>query len=291
MIDKIKNISIVIVTYNSSKKIVNLIKNIPFVTPILIVDNSNDQNLKKIFKKNKNISIYFKKNEGYGSSINYAVRRIKTEYFFVIQPDVKGIDKKALITFYDYAKKLKNKFSVIGPHFLKAPKRGHYQTDIKYNIKKIHNVHGSTMFFNKQNFVKNKGFDKKIFLYWEETDFTKRGLKIGLPAYQLNKVKVHHEKGKAVILKNSQEEEKLKILYSWHFIWSKFYFFKKNYGYIVALRKCLPNNLVNIFQIILFTFFNPSKAKYKYFKFEGFLCSLFGLPAFKRSLYDKQNLY
>ena len=41
--DKIKNISIVIVTYNSSKKIVNLIKNIPFVTPILIVDNSNDQ--------------------------------------------------------------------------------------------------------------------------------------------------------------------------------------------------------------------------------------------------------
>lgn len=273
MIDKIKNISIVIVTYNSSKKIVNLIKNIPFVTPILIVDNSNDQNLKKIFKKNKNISIYFKKNEGYGSSINYAVRRIKTEYFFVIQPDVKGIDKKALITFYDYAKKLKNKFSVIGPHFLKAPKRGHYQTDIKYSIKKIHNVHGSTMFFNKQNFVKNKGFDKKIFLYWEETDFTKRGLKIGLPAYQLNKVKVHHEKGKAVILKNSQEEEKLKILYSWHFIWSKFYFFKKHYGKFFATIYFLPLLVRICFRVFIYNIIkNKKKIKYKY-RYDGLINS------------------
>ena len=273
MIDKIKNISIVIVTYNSSKKIVNLIKNIPFVTPILIVDNSNDQSLKKIFKKNKNISIYFKKNEGYGSSINYAVRRIKTEYFFVIQPDVKGIDKKALITFYDYAKKLKNKFSVIGPHFLKAPKRGHYQTDLKYSIKKIHNVHGSTMFFNKQNFVKNKGFDKKIFLYWEETDFTKRSLKIGLPAYQLNKVKVHHEKGKAVILKNSQEEEKLKILYSWHFIWSKFYFFKKHYGKFFATIYFLPLLVRICFRVFIYNIMkNKKKIKYKY-RYDGLINS------------------
>lgn len=273
MIDKIKNISIIIVTYNSSKKIVNLIKNIPFKTPILIVDNSNDQNLKKIFKKNKNISIYFKKNEGYGSSINYAARRIKTEYFFVIQPDVKGIDKKALITFYDYAKKLKNKFSVIGPHFLKAPKRGHYQTDLKYSIKKIHNVHGSTMFFNRRNFNINKGFDKKIFLYWEETDFTKRGLKIGLPAYQLNKVKVYHEKGKAVTIKNSKEQEKLKILYGWHFIWSKFYFFKKHYGKFFATICFLPLLVRICFRLFIYNIIKSKKIiKYQY-RYDGLINS------------------
>ena len=39
MKDKIKNISIVIVTYNSSKKLVKLIKKIPHQSPILIVDN------------------------------------------------------------------------------------------------------------------------------------------------------------------------------------------------------------------------------------------------------------
>ena len=107
---KIENTSIIIVSYNSSKKIVKLVKKIPYQTPILIIDNSNDQKLKKIFKK-KNISIYFKKNQGYGSSINYAVKKIKTEYFLVIQPDVIGINKNSLITFFDYAKKLKNKFT------------------------------------------------------------------------------------------------------------------------------------------------------------------------------------
>ena len=54
------------------------------------------------------------------------------------------------------------------------------------------------MFFNKKVFLKNKGFDKNIFLYWEETDYTKRCKKKGYPAYQLNTVKVIHEKGKAV---------------------------------------------------------------------------------------------
>ena len=43
---------------------------------------------------------------------------------------------------------------------------------------KIHNVHGSTIFFNKKVFNKNKGFDENIFLYWEETDYTKRAMKM-----------------------------------------------------------------------------------------------------------------
>ena len=131
MISKIKKISIVLISYNSSKKLLRFIKKIPKQTPILIVDNSRDFKLKQIFKKNKNISIYFKKNEGYGASINYAVKKIKTEYFFVVQPDVSGITKNSLITFYNYAKKLNDKFSVIGPHFRKSPKKGHFQTNLK----------------------------------------------------------------------------------------------------------------------------------------------------------------
>ena len=164
MINKIQKISIVLISYNSSKKLVKFIKNIPNQTPILIIDNSKDFELRKIFKKNKNISIHFKKNEGYGASINYAVKKIKTEYFFVIQPDVKGITKNSLITFYNYAKKLNDKFSVIGPHFRKAPKSGHYQTNLKYDIKKIHNVHGSTIFLTKKFLLKIVVLTKHISL-------------------------------------------------------------------------------------------------------------------------------
>ena len=94
MIKKLKQISIVLISYNSSTKLIRFIKKIPKNSPILIIDNSKDFNLKKIFKKNKNIKIYFKKNMGYGSSINYAAKKINTKYFFVVQPDVKGINKK-----------------------------------------------------------------------------------------------------------------------------------------------------------------------------------------------------
>ena len=40
MIEKIKKITIVLVSYNSSKKIKKFIKKIPTITPIMIVDNS-----------------------------------------------------------------------------------------------------------------------------------------------------------------------------------------------------------------------------------------------------------
>ena len=39
--------------------------------------------------------------------------------------------------------------------------------------------------------------------------------------------------------------------------------------------------ILNLFQLIIYSLINPAKAKYKYFKIEGFICSLIGLPAFK----------
>ena len=173
----LNKISIVLVCYNSSFKLKKFIKNIPFETKILLIDNSKDYSLKKYFGKKKNIKVFYKKNDGYGSSINFASKKIDTPYFLVVQPDVTGINKKSLLKFYEYSKKLKDNYSVIGPHFLNASKKGHFQTDTTYKIKEIHNVHGSTMFFNKNVFNKVNGFDKNIFLYWEETDYTRRAKK------------------------------------------------------------------------------------------------------------------
>ena len=279
---KLKQITLVLVSYNSSFKLKRFIKKIPKSSPVYIIDNSKDYKLKKIFKKNKNVKIFFKKNMGYGSSINYAAKKIKTKYFFVIQPDVIGINKKSLITFYKHAEKLKEKYSVIGPHFINASKKGHFQTDVKFNIKKIHNVHGSTIFFNKKNFLKNKGFDENIFLYWEETDYTKRASKNGFSAFQLNKVKVIHEKGKAVKVTNSDEEKKLIYLYSWHFIWSKFCYFKKHYGKLLAVIYFLPIIIRISFRIIYYKILKSEKYVKYYYRWEGLFSSIFNQRSFKR---------
>ena len=274
----LNKISIVLVCYNSSFKLKKFVQKIPNETKIFIIDNSKDYSLKKIFRSKKNVKIYFKRNEGYGSSINFAAKRIKTPYFLVVQPDVTGIKKSSIIKFYEYAKKIKDKFSVIGPHFLNASKKGHFQTSLKYKIKEIHNVHGSTMFFNKKIFNKNKGFDKNIFLYWEETDYSKRASKNGYKAYQLNIVKVKHEKGKAVKTSNLKDIKKLENLYSWHFIWSKFYYFKKHYGKILALIYFIPIILRTLFRV---NFYKITKDK-KSIKYE---CRW---DALKKSILEKK---
>ena len=272
----LNKISIVLVCYNSSFKLRKFIKNIQIKKKILLIDNSKDYSLKKNFSKKKNIKVFYKKNDGYGSSINFASKKINTPYFLVVQPDVTGINKKSLLKFYEYSKKLKDNYSVIGPHFLNASKKGHFQTNTIYKIKEIHNVHGSTMFFNKNVFNKVNGFDKNIFLYWEETDYTKRAKKKGYKAYQLNLVKVKHEKGKAVKTINSVEDEKLKNLFIWHFIWSKFYYFKKHYSFFLASLYFFPIIIRIFFRLIIYKNNNGNKFKKYYCRWDGLKNSILG---------------
>ena len=278
----LNKITIVLISYNSSKKLKKFIKNIPKETKVFIIDNSKDFILKKIFKNKKNVEIFFKKNEGYGSSINYAAKKISTPYFLVVQPDVEGIKKNSLMYFYKYAKKIDNNFSVIGPHFLNASKKGHYQTNLKYKIKEIHNVHGSTMFFNKKIFMKIKGFDKNIFLYWEETDYTKRANKMGYKAYQLNKVKVKHEKGKAVQVNSHKDYENLRNLYIWHFIWSKFYYFKKHYSKIFAIIYFIPILIRILFRMFIYKIIKKHKFHRYYYRWDGLKNSILEKKSFMR---------
>ena len=278
----LNKISIVLVCYNSSFKLKKFVKKIPIETKIYIIDNSKDYSLKKIFRNKKNVNIFYKKNDGYGASINYASKKINTPYFLVVQPDVTGINKKSLLKFYEYSKKLKDNYSVIGPHYLDAPKKGHFQTDTIYKIKKIHNVHGSTMFFNKKTFNKINGFDKNIFLYWEETDYTKRAKKIGYKAYQLNLVKVKHEKGKAVETSNSFEDERLKNFYIWHFIWSKFYYFKKHYSFTLALILFFPIIIRILFRLTIYKNNNENKYTKYYCRWDGLKNSILGNKSYMR---------
>ena len=128
-------------------------------------------------------------------------------------------------------------------------------------------------FFNKKIFFINDCFDKNIFLYWEETDYTKRASKKGFFAYQLNKVKVRHDKGKAVETTNINDSEKLKYLYIWHFIWSKYYFFKKHYGIIFSTIYFIPIFTRIIYRLSIYKNSNLSKYKKYYYRLDGLKAS------------------
>ena len=271
-----KKLTIILIAYKSEKIINAFVKKIPNNIKVIIVENSNNLLLKKkVEKKYRNIKVYIKKNEGVGASINYAVKKIKTEFFIQISPDIqfnyKDIDK-----FIEVAKKLNNKFSALGPRFLNVNSKSHRQINRNLKIGSIDSIHGSFMFINKKRFKEIGGFDNKFFLYFEETDYCKRAFNKGLKAYQINEIKVK-TKGRSVLINNKKEKKELNNVLIWHFIWSKYYFTKKNHGMMISLLVFFPIMIRIIFKIIFYQTINEKELikKYKY-RFSGLMNSIRG---------------
>lgn len=273
---QISKCTIVLISYKSEKKVNDFVKNIPKEIKTIIIENSNNLNLKKkLEKKNKNIKVFIKKNEGVSTSLNYAVKKIKTEYFLQISPDIK-FNFNDLKKFLEVAKKLKNKFAVLGPRFLNVNSKSHKQIKKNTKIGSIESVHGSCMFINKNKFNKIGKFDPNFFLYFEETEYCKRALKKNLKSYQINSIKVR-QYGRTVLLKNKSEKVKLANILIWHFIWSKYYCKKKENGKIIATIIFLPILVRIIFKSFLYKLINNKELIEKYqFRFNGLITSMRG---------------
>ena len=109
-----KLLTIIIPSYRSKKLILFHLKKLSKNFKIIIIENSYDKSLKEIInKKYKNVEVYLKKNIGYGRAVNFASQKVKTKYFFVMNPDTKFY-KKTINNLISAAKKI-NKFGAIGP--------------------------------------------------------------------------------------------------------------------------------------------------------------------------------
>jgi len=271
-----KKLTIILIAYKSEKIINAFVKKIPNNIKVIIVENSNNLLLKKkVEKKYRNIKVYIKKNEGVGASINYAVKKIKTEFFIQISPDIK-FNYQDIRKFIDVAKKLNNKFSALGPRFLNVNSKSHRQINRNLKIGSIDSIHGSFMFINKKRFKEIGGFDNKFFLYFEETDYCKRASNVGLKAYQINEIKAKTE-GRSVLIKNKKEKKELNNILIWHFIWSKYYYSKKNYGSLISVVIFIPILLRIIIKILFYKVFNNKIKIVKYkIRLNGLLSSMVG---------------
>ena len=263
-------ITIVIITYKSRKIIYDFIKKIPLNIKTIIIDNSQDYELKKdIEEKYKNISVYLKENNGVSSALNYAVEKIKTKYFLQISPDLE-FNFEDLKIFLDFAKTKKNNFAALGPRFLDVKQKSHKQINENLELGKIDSIHGSCMFIDKDIFLKIGKFDENFFLYFEETEYCYRAKKKGYLSYQINDIKVT-TKGRSVDL----ESESFSNILIWHFIWSKFYFHKKKYGKLLSLIIFLPLLVRILFRIILYTITRNEISSIKYkIRLDGLIKSI-----------------
>jgi len=269
-------VSIILVSYKSNNNVLKYIKNISKKIQIIVIENSKNIELKnEISKKYKNVKVVLSKNIGYGAAANLGNKFIKSKYFILSNPDIKGLNIKIIKKFYNEANKIKNNFLCIGPrfNFIKKNKNN--------TLKKVKKISGSFMFFNARTFNELNGFDENIFLYFEEDDICRRGNKRGLNTYTINNIKLNHIAGSTPENLSTNEKKKIKKLLLWHFIWSKFYYYNKHYGKILSIIIFLPILIRIIMRIAYYKLINDKKEKYK-IRLSGLVSSILGIKSYKR---------
>ena len=275
-------ITIVLISYKSKKKIQKFLKNLSNKNNIIIIENSNQKILIDEFK-NENLKIYNIENKGYAGSINFAREKINTEYFFIFNPDVEEINDAVINYFFLKAKELNDNFSCLGPRYKNISSKTLKQSNKDKEIDILTSISGASMFFNKKKFDIVGGFDENFFLYFEEKDYCFRANKKDLFSYQLNNIQITHKVGSSIEYNDENEEEKIKDLQNWHFIWSKFYFYKKHKGYIFSMIIFLPILIRTIIKKNYYKITKNQKKLGKYdIRYQGLISSINGQNSYKR---------
>ena len=269
-----EDVTVIIIGHKSKSLILNYIKPIHEKFKIIIIDNSDDFDLTDIIKKNyPNILIKNVKNDGYGAAINYGSKLVKTKYFLISNPDLTGINENSLNKFTQTAKKLNDKFSTLGPRYEHANPKTLIQSNKQIEISEFKVISGACMFFNKRNFEVIGGFDENFFMYLENDDLCKRLNDHNENIFIIPKSRIKHLGGKAVTEEYSYQVE---LSRNWHWIWSKFYFNKKHYGFLIALLSGFPTFLSAILKSMFYSFTNKKKKDIYYHRALGYFNALLG---------------
>ncbi len=285
-----QNLTIIIVSFLSENVIHDCISSIPKDIKIIIVDNSNDKFFKnKIEKKYNNVRcVLSEKNIGMGAGNNYGLSEIDTDYGLVLNPDV--ILRNDTIDEIILASNQIDTFSIISP-IMEEENYPNYKinkADNFINKKekpfKVDSVDGFAMLLNlsrlkKLENFKDEYFDENIFLYLENDDLCKRVIEHGENIYVVPKSKIKHLGAKAVDEKYKYEIE---LSRNWHWVWSKFYFNKKHYGYLNAFLKVCPIFISAIFKMLLYFFMNKRKKTIYLYRILGFLNAAVGKKSYYR---------
>jgi len=280
----LNNLTFVIVTFKSNHIIHECIESLPKDSNIIIIENSNNLELKKkLEEKYSKINVIVQENSGMGSANNKGIQLCKTDYAFVINPDVKFYENtmQELITLSSRY----NDYSILAPisDDTKYPNYKIRNKSIRNNdpdFLNVDSVDGYAMLINKNKFSDNIYFDENFFLYLENDDLCLRKKKENKKIYVAKKAKIHHLGGKS---HSSVYEKEIEFSRNWHWMWSKFYFNKKYYGYTKSLFINFPALITSLVKIF-FYFIMQKKFKKKIYsmRFFGLLNSIVGKKSWYR---------
>lgn len=243
--------TIVFLSLHSESHIKRLVSDIEKKYPIIVIENSSNYKLKEeIEKKYQNVKVIIPgKNIGFTAGYNLGIKESKTDYVFVNPSDV-VLNKKCISELDECVSNIKD-FTIIGPTYDNEKIYKNYEiwdakklnANIsgkifdKYKIKEVDFI-DNDFIINKNHLTNSELFDENIFIYFDTMDFCRRVRALNKKIYVCDKIKFTHFGGQSHDPKYTFQAS---LNRNWHYNWSKFYYFRKHFGYFHAFRKIFPN--------------------------------------------------
>ncbi len=284
-----QNLSIVIVTLKSEKIIDKCLKSIDKKIPIIVVENSKNKRFKEeLERKYPNLKcILSNSNLGMGAGNNIGIKETRTDFVLLLNPDVE-LESNTLEELYLASEKIKE-FSILSPissdeNFPNYGMFNKKRINITKSPFKVDYVDGFAMLLNKNKFKDQIYFDENFFLYLENDDLCLRVNKESGSIYVIPTSKIHHAGASTVDTKYKNEVE---LSRNWHWVWSKFYFCKKNFGFLKAIKENLLTYISALIKFLIYMLVNNKFKKRIYFnRASGFYNALIGKSSWYRPNLD-----
>ena len=295
----LSQITVVILTYKTDREILfNCLNSIDKEVKIKIFENSNDfKNRDEFLKKFSNLSIECTGgNLGFGKGNNYGFKKVTTKYALALSPDTicdKNFFKNLRIYLDDNFD-----FSILGVNFFEEDikKTGHssYGYFEKNKIEKLYNetllevdwIIGCALIINLSKFDDKIVFDENIFIYFEDFDLCLSIKKKGFKVFSSKILFIKHIGNSSSTVINPELKNNADKFRHWHWRWSEFYFYKKNYGFLYAYKKCFFKFFKYLLLMLIFKIlFNKNKFDLYKYNFLGLFNSIIGKKSFYRIEY------
>jgi GT2 family glycosyltransferase len=276
----IKDITIVIASFKSEKKIKDCLNSIDKQAKVLVIENSNNLSFKENLEKEfSNVEcVLAGANIGYGSANNIGLKKVKTKYALILNPDA-TLHSSALENFIKATEKIYD-FAIMAPYIQEEKDKFDKKNDLK-NISPVEvgNVKGFAMFLNISEFREVGFFDENFFFYFEEIDLCKRLINHGKKIYLIPEIKIDHGGG----LSHDQSiNVEMELSRNWHWMWSTFNYHKKYKGFFVSFFIILPKMSSAIIKVLIYTLIFNKKKKIYYQRLSGLINAIMGKSSWYR---------
>ena len=276
----IKDITIVIASFKSEKKIKNCLNSIDKHVKVLVIENSDNlifkENLEKEFSNVE--CVLAGANIGYGSANNIGLKKVKTKYALILNPDA-TLHSSALENFIKATEKIYD-FAIMAPYIQEEKDKFDKKNDLKNTSPvEVGNVKGFAMFLNISEFREVGFFDENFFFYFEEIDLCKRLINHGKKIYLIPEIKIDHGGG---FSHDQSINVEMELSRNWHWMWSTFNYHKKYKGFFVSFFIILPKMSSAIIKVLIYTLIFNKKKKIYYQRLSGLINAIMGKSSWYR---------